>query len=79
LSFWKWKLAQQGQRHGRARAEGVAPLQFVELTAKEAPRPVPARAGFEVVLTSGRMVRVAGGFDAAELARLVAVLEEVRS
>jgi len=79
LSFWKWKLAHQGSGDGRAGAERVAPLQFVELTAKEAPGPAPARAGFEVVLSSGRVVRVAGGFDATELARLVGVLEERRS
>ena len=34
---------------------------------------------FEVVLRSGRTVRVPGGFGAAALARLVNVLEEVRS
>jgi hypothetical protein len=78
LSFWKWKLAQQG-RNGRAGATPVAPLQFVELTTGEAPKPAPTCAGFEVVLSSGRMVRVAGGFDGAELARLVGVLEETRS
>jgi hypothetical protein len=78
LSFWKWKLAQEG-RNERTGATPVAPLQFVELTTREAPKPAPTCAGFEVVLSSGRMVRVAGGFDAAELARLVGVLEETRS
>ena len=78
LSFWKWKLAQQDHGNGRARAEGVAPLQFVELTARPAV-PEPVRAGFEVVLSSGRTVRVASGFDAPELARLVGVLEEAGS
>jgi hypothetical protein len=34
---------------------------------------------FENVLSSDRSVRVPAGFDASELARLVAVLEEVRS
>ncbi|HTS53589.1 MAG TPA: hypothetical protein VMH26_09980 [Burkholderiales bacterium] len=77
LSFWKWKLAQQ-RRNGRAGARPVAPLQFVELTTREAPKPAPT-CGFEVVLSSGRVVRLAGGFDAAELARLVGVLEETRS
>jgi hypothetical protein len=73
LSFWKWKLA---HGDGRARAERVAALQFVELTARAT---ATARPGFEVVLSSGRMVRVAGGFDASELVRLVGVLEEMRS
>ena len=76
LSFWKWKLAQQGQTQEGVRSERLAPLQFVELTEKEALRPAPA---FEVVLSTGRKVRVGGGFDAAELGRLVGVLEEARS
>lgn len=36
-------------------------------------------AGFEVLLRSGRTVRVPSGFDAIELGRLVTVLEEARS
>jgi hypothetical protein len=76
LSFWKWKLAQR--RSSRpAQAAQVAPLRFVELTAKAAPPIAAAR--FEVVLTSGRTVRVPEGFDAGELARLVGALEEARS
>jgi hypothetical protein len=78
LSFWKWKLAQQG-RKGRTGATPAAPLQFVELTTREGPKAAPTCAGFEVVLSSGRLVRVAGGFDGAELARLVGVLEEMGS
>jgi hypothetical protein len=78
LSFWKWKLGQPS-RDRRAGATPVAPLQFVELTTRGAVKPVPTSVGFEVVLSSGRMVRVAGGFDGAELARLVGVLEEAGS
>jgi hypothetical protein len=74
LSFWKWKLARGASRPTTA---PVAPLKFVELTA--AALQAPAAAVFEVVLRSGRTVRVAGGFDAAELARLVVVLEEGRA
>jgi hypothetical protein len=76
LSFWKWKLARR--EGGRARGSRVEPLKFVELTAAtpSAAAPVPS---FEVVLRSGRTVRVPGGFDAAALARLVNVLEEARS
>lgn len=80
LSFWKWKLAQRGRARGAGNIE-EAPPRFVELKvpapAPEA-RPTPAPA-FEVVLGMGRMVRVRGGFDAAELIRLIGVLEEVRS
>ena len=51
------------------------PLRFVELKMAVAPQ-TPAAPGFEVVLGSGRRVRIPGGFDAAELTRLVGVLEE---
>lgn len=75
LSFWKWKIRQIGRRQSeQAGVEHAAPLRLVELRTKAA----PASAGhpsFEVVLSSGRSVRVPGGFDAAELARLVGVLE----
>jgi transposase-like protein len=63
---------------GDAGAEPIAPMRFVELTTK--PPATPAQvAPFEIVLRSGRVVRVTGGFDAAELTRLVGLLEEVRS
>jgi hypothetical protein len=75
LSFWKWKLEQRGQRQEVPR---VTPLRFVELMA-EAPTPRAPATQFEIVLRSGLTVRVPGGFDAAELARLVVVLEEARS
>src|SRR3990172_3632920 len=77
LSSWKWKLAQH-QRGGPG--PEVGPLKFVELTTAPPASPALAVApGFEVLLRSGRTVRVPGGFDAAELARLVSALEEVRS
>jgi hypothetical protein len=50
----------------------------VELTAARSETPAPA-ARFEIVLRSGQTVRVPGGFDGADLARLVGILEEVRS
>ena len=77
LSFWKWKLA-RGEV-GRASGARVEALKFVELTASASPAPPAASASFEVLLRSGRTLRVPGGFDAAELARLVGVLEEARS
>jgi hypothetical protein len=73
LSFWKWKLEQQRT----AGAPRVEPLKFVELTA-ESPA-TETSATFEVTLRSGRTVWVPEGFDAAELARLIAVLEEAQS
>jgi hypothetical protein len=52
-------------------------VQLIELRTETAAR--PATEPFEVELRSGRRVRVTAGFDAAELARLVVVLEEARS
>jgi hypothetical protein len=76
LSFWKWKLGQE-RRGGKRTAAAVSPVRFVELRAEAVGPPAPAQQ-FEVELRSGRRVRVAVGFDAAELARLVVVLEEAR-
>lgn len=69
LSYWKWRLA-----HGKRTRAAVAPLRFVELPVLTA----PAASRFEVVLATGRTVRVPSGFEAGELARLVGVLEEAR-
>ena len=77
LSFWKWKLGQGGRRQGGATP--VSPLKFVELTTSASPPAASAApAPFEIVLLSGRAVRVPAGFDGAELLRLVTVLEEAR-
>jgi transposase-like protein len=65
-SFYNWRRVLE-----RRAAEGPAfvPVQIV-------PDAPPAQgAGLEVVLTDGRAVRVAPGFDAATLRRLLAVLE----
>lgn len=75
LSFWKWKLGQE-RGSGKRKAVSVSPVRFVELRA--APVGPAAAQPFEIELRSGRRVRVAVGFDAAELARLVVVLEEAR-
>lgn len=77
LSFWKWKLGQE-RGGGRRKAASISPVRFVELRAEPLGPPAPAQA-FEIELRSGRRVRVGVGFDAAELARLVMVLEEARS
>jgi hypothetical protein len=78
LSFWRWKLARSGHAAG---LPAVTPLGFVELTAVPSPAPEPRSEGlvFEIGLASDRSIRVPAGFDASELARLVAVLEGVRS
>ena len=69
LSFWRWKLAHDSRRSGK-------PVRFVELTTEVGSS---SASRFEVVLRSGRRVRVPGGFERQELARLVQVLEEVCS
>ena len=74
LSFWKWKLGQD--RGGKSAGRQASPVSFVELRAE--PAAGSSVQPFEVELRSGRRVRVAAGFDAAELARLVVVLEEAR-
>jgi hypothetical protein len=81
LSSWKWKLAQRRRRAPGADSRQEAPLRFVELKAAAGASTAEptTTTTFEVVLDTGRVVRVRGGFDAAELVRLVGVLEEVRS
>jgi hypothetical protein len=77
LSFWKWKLGRDRGQNQRGVAAQAEPVQLIELRTETAAR--PATEPFEVELRSGRRVRVTAGFDAAELARLVVVLEEARS
>jgi len=71
LSHWKWKLDQQNRGAPRA-------TQFVELKTSGPGGSGPALP-FEVVLGSGRVIRVPHGFDAAELGQLVGALEEAGS
>jgi hypothetical protein len=50
---------------------------FVEITlSPPGPSVRTSASGFEVVLRSGRVVRVGAGFDAGELRRLLAVVDE---
>jgi hypothetical protein len=72
LSHWKWRLEHQ------SRAASGAP-RFIELKTPSAADSGVTVLPFEVVLVSGRVIRVRRGFDAAELGRLVGVLEEARS
>jgi hypothetical protein len=66
-SFYNWRRVL-----ARRAAEGPA---FVPVQVVADGVPTQARA-LEVVLVDGRAVRVAPGFDAATLRRLLAVLEE---
>ena len=65
-SFYHWRRVLQ-RRAGEKSA--FVPVQVV---AEAVPAPAT---GLEVVLTDGRVVRVAPGFDAATLRQLLAVLE----
>lgn len=67
-SFYSWRR-QIKQRD--AAAATFVPVQVVTDT-----EPVPTRS-FEVVLSGGRTLRVAPGFDPTTLRQLLAVLEEV--
>jgi transposase len=68
-SFYAWRRA--------IRLRDAATVSFVpvQLSPEEQPASSPR---IEVVLGSGRTLRVAPGFDAATLRQLLAVLEEVR-
>ena len=70
LSYWKWKLDRRGD--GKS-------TRFIELKMPAGPAPGAAVLPFEVVLSSGRVIRVPHGFDAAELGQLVGALEETGS
>jgi hypothetical protein len=57
--------------------EQATPLKFAEVLVSGAGRSTPAvtGSGFEVVLRSGRILRVGASFDGVALSRLVSVLD----
>jgi transposase-like protein len=65
LYFWKQRLEQTSK-------DGSSPVAFLELR-RSAPAPV------EIVLRSGRTLRVSESIDAEALRRLVDVLEQERA
>jgi transposase len=73
-SFYAW-------RRTLAQRNAVVPaFVAVQLTPDDdADAPAAATGGLEVVLASGRRLRVAPGFDSATLRQLLAVLEEAAS
>ena len=83
LSWWRWRFAKESKeskepkpapRNRRRKQAGAdtsaaSPMTFVEVTAA-------ARSdALEVVLSSGRMVRVRVGFDGHTFERLLGILE----
>jgi transposase-like protein len=75
LAWWRAALARAEQKSRmvaasrRSRQVTIAPLNFIEMTARTEAGPV------EVVLPSGVFVRVRAGFDAATFARVLDVME----
>src|SRR5215467_11700481 len=77
LTWWRWHLGadstKRSSAHRRPRRAPSAPtshpLTFVEVA------PVPTTEPLEVVLTSGRQIRVPVGFDSPTFERLLGILE----
>ena len=79
LPWWRWQLGQKAKaptlarptsrrKRGAKAPPPASPMTFVEVS-------VPAASDLEIVLASGRRVRVPTGFDAPTLERLLVVLE----
>jgi hypothetical protein len=79
LSWWKHEIGHRDRLRAGRNGNGVhlLPVQVVTaaLDRSRSKGPDPTRGEFVVRLRSGREVRVEHGFDAAELGRLVEVLE----
>lgn len=69
LTGWVWRMSRGAARRPAAPR---AHAEFIELVPTE---PSPTRADLELVLHGERRVRIAAGFDAATLVRLVQALE----
>jgi transposase-like protein len=76
-SFFRWRklLARRDQPAQPAEATTTSSALFVPVQLR-LPAPAGAEQPFEVVLASGRVLRVLPGFDAASLRLLLGVLEE---
>ena len=84
LAHWAWKLGAGGDQTGRRRAGTARPAQaWVEVIARDhgngasppAPRSSAASSCFELVLPSGRTLRVPPDFDSDALERLLTVVD----
>jgi hypothetical protein len=80
LAWWRWQLGRNAKEPTLAEptrrrtrkpksAPSVSPMTFVEVSAPSAREPL------EVVLASGRRIRVPSSFDAPTLERLLVILE----
>jgi len=80
LTGWASRLRHEvAGKPGRKNGKGVSIFLPVRVSSQRPQREVTSEltveGGFEVVLTNGRRVRVAGNFRAEALARLLAVVE----
>jgi hypothetical protein len=82
LSWWRWRLAREGERVGKARSaarRGISGVSFVEIAgAGVRSAEETARAGggsMRIELAGGAAVVVGADVDAEALGRVVAVLE----
>ena len=87
LSFWKWKLTHEGAAdagRGAPARRRIRPPAFVpiQLAARPGARPLEApvapraeRGELEIALSNGRVVRVRGRVDLAELTAVLRTVE----
>src|SRR5271157_1233963 len=75
LDAWRRRIAQSGSN------ENIVPVEIIEdRAARMGSMPARSVAGngqFRIVLSHGLRIEVEAGFDAAELRRLIAVLDDV--
>jgi hypothetical protein len=74
-SFYWWRRELRRQRRQPSPTPAFVPVRVVAEAGDGVVDPKAAGGGIDVLLAGGRRVRVTPGFDAATLARVVAVLE----
>ena len=81
LTYWAWKLnpAHGARPSGRVRRTEATPAKWLEIVERRGDRKDPAQVvgvvWFELVLSSGRTVRVPPDFDSEALGRLLTVVD----
>lgn len=79
MSWWRSQLRVRDAKAAKVRASKRArkrhPHRFVALTVRPAPIPPAPTSRIEIALSRGRVVRLFGSVDAAELRSVVSVLE----
>jgi hypothetical protein len=83
LSWWRWRLARDGERFGQARVatrRGIACASFVEITdahigGGDAAGCAGGRGAMRIELAGGAAVVVGADVDGAALGRVLAALE----